>query len=270
MKNLKSILSISIVASLLLSSCFKKDNSDWTFEQDNSVSSELFQDIYKQVDVTAQSDGSLNACGTVTLSNTLGTFPNTVTIDFGNGCMGTDGRMRSGQIIGIFSGRWRDAGTVVNITTNNYKVNKYAVSGSQTITNNGLNTSNHLSYTVVTTNGQVRDTTNNQTIQWNSTKTFEWVAGQGTSWVSNGVLGVTDDIYHVTGSANGINRNGTPYTAVITERLVRDLSCRWITDGTVEITPQNGDTRTLDFGDGACDANVRFSFRRWTFNFILP
>jgi hypothetical protein len=269
MKNLKFAFLLSLLGSFTLSSCLK-DNSDWTFEQDNSVSSELFQDIYKQVDVTAQSDGSLKSCGTVTLSNTLGTFPNTVIIDFGNGCVGTDGRMRSGQIIGIFSGRWRDAGTVVNITTNNYKVNKYAVSGSQTITNNGLNTSNHLSYTVVTANGQVRDTTNNQTIQWNSTKTFEWVAGQGTSWASNGVLGITDDIYHVTGSASGINRNGTPYTAVITERLVRDLSCRWITDGTVEITPQNGDTRTLDFGDGACDANVRFSFRRWTFNFILP
>lgn len=252
-----------------LSSC-NRENADWTFEQDNAVSSELFQDLYKQIDETGQSEGSLKNCSNITISDTVrGSFPKTVTIDFGTGCS-VGGRTRSGVITAIFTGRWRDAGTNITVTLNNYKVNQYSVQGTATFTNNGLNNNGNLNYTVSFANGVIRDTTNNQTLSWSGTKNYEMVAGQNTDFATNGVAGIEDDIYHITGSASGVNRNGTPFTAQITERLVRDMSCKWITDGTIEMTPQNGSTRTLNFGDGACDANVSFSYRRWTFNFLLP
>lgn len=259
-----------ITASLLLSSCFKRDNSDWTFTQDNSISSELFQDVYKQVDETAQSDGNLKSCANVTLSDTLGNFPNTVTIEFDSaGCLGTDGRTRSGMIEATFSGRWRDTGTSVTITLTNYTVNDYQLEATATITNNGNNNSGNLSYTVAVTNGQITDPDGN-VMQWDGSTTYEWVAGQSTDFASNGLSGIEDDVYHITGSANGVNRNGTPYTSTITNHLVRKLSCKWITEGTIEVEPQNGDIRTIDFGNGDCDATVTFSFQQWSLNFILP
>lgn len=269
MKSLHYTLMGVLGTCILLSSCFKRDNTDWTFEQDNAASSELFQDVYKQMDETSQSEGSLKSCATVTLLDTAGAFPNTVTVDFGTGCVGTDGRSRSGSLTATYTGRWRDAGTVVTITTTDYRVNGYAVSGTITITNNGLNSSSNLNYTVAVADGQIIDP-NSNTTQWNGSTNYEMVAGAATDFASHGISGITDDIYHITGSANGVNRNGTPYTTVITEHLVRDLSCKWITDGVIELTPQNGDVRTLNFGDGACDANVSFTFKQWTLNFILP
>jgi hypothetical protein len=267
MKIVNLILSI-LVLSLSFGSC-KKDNSDWSSEQDNAIASELFQDIYKQLDEAAQSEGSLKSCATVTISSIDTIFPKTVTIDFGSGCTGSDGRTRSGAINAVFSGRWRNSGSIVSISTNNYFVNGYAVSANVTITNNGRNAAQNLSYTVVVSNGTISDANQNNH-QWNGSTTYEWVQGESTTFFTNGLSGITDDVYHITGSSSGVNRNGRNYTALITERLVRALNCKWITDGTIEITPDNADTRTINFGDGNCDAAVTLSLRNWSTNFVLP
>ncbi len=257
-------------SSLLLSSCFKRDNTDWTFERDNAIASELFQDVYKQMDESGQTEGGLKSCPSFTLVDTIGTYPNSFSIDFGTGCLGIiDARTRSGLINGTISAPWRDAGAVATLTTSNYKVNNYELRGTVTITNNGINANGNLSYTVTVTNGEVIDA-EGKTIQWNGTTTYEMVSGANTTFTSNGLPGVTDDVYHITGSANGVNRNGTPFTADITNRLVRDMSCRWIKEGTIQLTPQNGDPRTLDFGDGTCDGKVTFSFKQWNIDFTLP
>jgi hypothetical protein len=268
MKFTKGILAI-IVLGIVFTSCERKDNSDWSSEQDNALASELFQDIYKQLDEAAQSEGSLKSCAAVTISSIDTIFPKTVTIDFGTGCVGTDGRTRSGSITAVFSGRWRDAGTVVTITPNNYIVNEYAIAGNVTITNNGRNTNNNLSYSVAVSNGNITNA-DGQSHQWNGTTTYEWVEGENTNFFTHGITGITDDVYHITGSSSGINRNARAYTAVITERLVRRIDCKWITDGTIEITPDNADVRSINFGDGACDAIVTLSFRNWTMNYVLP
>ena len=266
---MKKISLLSLFAVLVLFQSCKKDNSDWTFEQDNAIATEMLQDVYKQVDGMAQSDGKLKTCALATLSDTLGNFPNTLTIDFGTGCTGQDLRTRSGKIIASFTGRWRTPNSEITVTTDNYKVNGYAVNGTTTIRNNGFNNNGNLSYTVTTTNGTVTDTAG-QSIQWNASTTYEWVAGMSTDFVNNGINGIYDDVYHITGSANGVNRNGNAYTANITYRLEKALACRWIKSGTIEISPANGDPRTLDFGNGDCDASATFRFRQWTLNFLMP
>jgi len=258
-----------LAASLLLSSCFKRDNADWTFTQDNAVSSELFQDVYKQVDEVAQSDGNLKSCATVTLSDTLGNFPNTVTIDYGSSCLGTDERLRSGVIQAVFSGRWRDEGTTVTINLQDYSVNDYAIEASVMVTNNGRNTLGNISYTVVVDNGEIIDPEGN-TILWEGTTTYEWTEGERTTFFTDGLAGIRDDVYSITGSSSGVNRNGSIYTSEITAPLIRQLDCKWITAGEMELTPANGDPRVINFGDGDCDAAVTFSFNSISFNFLLP
>lgn len=267
--NLLSAALFAFGASLLLSSCFKRDNADWTFTQDNSVSSELFQDVYKQVDETAQSDGNLKSCANVTLSDTLGNFPNAVTIDYDSACLGSDGRLRSGSIQAVFTGRWRDAGTTVTIDLQNYSVNDYAIEASVTVTNNGRNTAGNMSYSVEVDNGQIIDPDGN-TISWEGTTTYEWTEGESTTFFSDGLAGIRDDVYNITGNSSGINRNGSAYTSEITEPLIRRLNCKWITTGEIELTPNNGDPRVINFGNGDCDAAVTFSFNGISFNFLLP
>ncbi len=264
-----NLMLLFLMFSILMSSCITRENSDWTFEQDNAISSELFQDVYKQVDATAQSDANLKSCANVTLSDTLGNFPNTVTIDFGTGCLGADGRTRTGVITATFNGPWRDSGSVVDISFDNYTVDGYGVEGTAAARNAGTSSRGYLSYEFTVNNGSLNYPDGDGS-QWSGSTLYELAEGANTSFASNGLSGITDDLYHVGGTISGVNRNGTPYTAVITEYLVRDMSCRWIKQGRIELTPQNGETRTIDFGDGTCDAQANFSIGNLSFDFLLP
>ena len=53
--------------------------------------------------------------------------------------------------------------------------------------------------------------------------------------------------------------NGFERTGVVTETLVRKLSCLYLVSGRIEVT-QEGLTGTLDFGDGDCDAIATIIF----------
>ena len=264
-----SVLGLSAV--VFMSSCTRESNQDWAFAVDNSAAEEAFQDIYARVSKVGEGDDDNRRTGcaiTTHTADTTGVFPDTVRVDFGTSCIGSDGRTRSGALNIIFSGPWRAVGTVITVTSDNYSVNNYSVVGSKTITVNQLNAAGNPSYTVSVANAQVTNP-QGETATWSCTKTFEWVEGQNTSFASNGTTGVTDDVFHITGSANGTSRAGTSYTANITNRLVRRLDCRWLTAGTVEVTPAGGNARTIDFGDGTCDNQATVSFRRWSTSITL-
>lgn len=266
MKKLMLAACILGAGALALTSCFREESTDWTFATDNAAAEESFQDIYKNANQVAEggdTSGFRSGCATITFAQPFGTFPNTYTLDFGTGCVGLDGRTRSGQMVVNTSGPWRDAGTSTTITLNSYVVNGYGVSGTKVITMNAPNAAGNPSITVDITNGQITNP-QGQTATWNATKTFEWVAGSATSFASHGESGVTDDVFHITGSANGVSTGGQAYTANVTSPLVRRLDCRWITQGVAEVTPTGGSARTIDFGDGSCDNQATLSFRRWS------
>ena len=50
-----------------------------------------------------------------------------------------------------------------------------------------------------------------------------------------------------------MGRLGNVYMKEITTPLRRELSCRFIVSGVLEIS-RNDNTASLDFGDGSCDA----------------
>lgn len=70
-----------------------------------------------------------------------------------------------------------------------------------------------------------------------------------------GVDGIYDDVWEVTGSADGINTDGRAFDVDITTTL----RVQWcepyieVTQGIVEIQPEDLKLRTVDFGDGTCD-----------------
>lgn len=61
-----------------------------------------------------------------------------------------------------------------------------------------------------------------------------------------------DDITIVNGTANGKNREGRLYNVTI-NNLFKPSSCKYITKGTIQITPKDLKTRTINYGNGACD-----------------
>jgi hypothetical protein len=76
-------------------------------------------------------------------------------------------------------------------------------------------------------------------------------------------------VYLITGSANGVNRDGLAYTMQITSPLRKEICCRWLVSGTININPSGMLTRTIDFGNGACDQNASITIAGYTFNFMM-
>jgi hypothetical protein len=184
-------------------------------------------------------------CFTITVvPNIPGVFPKTVTIDFGNGCLGRDGKYRKGKIVSIYTNPMSVPGAKVSTTFIGYQVDSFAIEGTH-ITEN-TSTSNMQGWKVVVINGKVTNVNTNRWIKWNSTKNVLQIAGNGTPHFP------MDDIYKITGNARSVNSGGHTWTAVVTDPLIKKFSCRWIVQGTIRIT-RDGRVAFLDCGDGRCD-----------------
>ena len=71
------------------------------------------------------------------------------------------------------------------------------------------------------------------------------IEGQGTTaW--------GDNVFLITGNWSFTKRNGTQLSATILEALRKELACKFIVSGSVELQ-RNGNSAVLDYGDGACD-----------------
>jgi hypothetical protein len=253
----------------------KKEDSDTTPAQDNSLAESHYNDVNTMVDASANAGVSFSfrsatnareenifgGCTTVNI-DTVNTT-RSITIDFGTAnCLCADGRNRRGKILATWTGKYRDAGTVVNISFDNYFVNDNQIKGTHKTTNMGLNTANHLVYKIEV-NGSIVKGNNGGTITWVSTRNREWVDGANTP------LNILDDTYSITGSASGTIASGDSYTITITQALVRKMSCYWFESGKVDVTPTGRLTRSLDYGTSGCDNKATVTIAGNTYNIAL-
>ena len=287
MKTLK-YTSIIMLLIVIISSCRKDKKTidlDTFSSQDNSTAENLFADIKKVVEEVANDEGESNkslnnksnkysfgSCATVSVSpawTDTASWPKVITIDFGtSNCTGYYGVKRRGIITVSLTGRYRDPGSVLTVQLNNYYVNDYKVEGTKTLTNNGRNSNNNLSYSVSVSNGKITDL-NGKSIEWTSSYTSEWIEGESTTLFTNGLSGLCDDVYLITGSGNGVNRNGVAFSATITSPLRKEICCRWIVSGSYEVAPSGLSKRTVDFGSGTCDNDASVTINGNTYNFKM-
>ncbi len=259
-----SLIAVLLGGSLLYSSCGRMRMSDDELEavSDNSTAagaSQEVQNISEQAFTAsanmsfrgASNNGSLSSCATITND----TANNVLTIDFGSSpCLCKDNRYRQGQIISSYTGKYRDSGTIISTTFNNFYVgvNNTAmnqITGTKTVTNNGHNAAGNLNWTIVAALNVLKGN-NGGTVIFNETRNREMIAGESTPFI------FSDDKFQVTGSANGTTARGDNYTAqVLTgHELIRDMSCpKHFTQGQVDITVGSKPTMTLDYGSGTCD-----------------
>jgi hypothetical protein len=202
-----------------------------------------------------------NRCFTVTVSpRTPGVFPKTVTTDFGTGCRGRDGKLRKGKIVTVYTGPMFVPGKKATTTFVNYSVDSFKIEGTHEVEN--TSTSNHRSWTVKVTGGKITNTNTNAWKSWNSNKTIEQTEGNGTPHFP------MDDVFKITGNASGSNSAGSSWTSAITDPLIKKFSCRWIVKGIVTTT-RNGNTATLNYGNGACDNQAVLTINGVSHNITL-
>ena len=205
----------------------------------------------------------LNACPDVTITNVSGTpntFPVKVVMDFGTGCVGRDGRTRSGKIVTVYTNRLFIFGATATTEFVDYTVDSIKVQGVHIITNQGepISTSPTLCirhrWKVEVRNAKLTKPNGNY-VEWNSIKTITQQEGTCTPYIH------LDDIYKIEGSAHGkVKRNDLliAWNSEITEPLIKKFSCRWLVKGIIRVARLNLTTNspwvaTINYGNGDCD-----------------
>ena len=99
------------------------------------------------------------------------------------------------------------------------------------------------------------------TIKYSSNKTIT-MNNNGTPLV------FVDDFTTVSGTSNGTNREGRNFSVTINS-IIKPLNCKWITSGSLDLTPEGLSKRTVDYGNGACDDDATYTVNGQTIAFKL-
>ncbi len=249
MKKSFFLIATLLMGIALFQSCKKSDNvsdADIMTSEDIATNEDFSEEIDFVADVAIEERGGGGTCPTVTLAQPWGTWPNTITIDYGpDGCTGPNGdHILKGKIIIQQTAEMFAAGATRTKTFDNFFVDDVQVSGTKSWTNNGKNADGNWSYTKTATN-MVLSYPDGTSTTWNHTHTSTLIQGGATPthW---------DNVWSTTGNSSGTNRNGVNYTSTITQPLIKKALCRWISEGVVEFT-RDDRSASLDFGDGTCD-----------------
>lgn len=296
-----------IVSSLTFTSCHKKEKTQ-PQEPDIEQSSATDNNMAETQANDIEAMGS-QVCETSTLSTfrmsgsasgeevlamsptaTVTIVGKVATIDFGTvGCVGTDGRTRTGKLIYDFSGSnpvtavyYRNPGFKMVVTSQNYVVDNNQINIiNKTVINTTSPTApagTNLTWSV-NANISIIKAGNGGTISWSCSRTKEltnsyWpiYSGQTTA------IDWTKAIIRLNGSASGTNTKAETFTANAHD-LVRDFNCHPdvahphrhpFVSGTISYTPGTRPTRLIDFGNGACDLNATVTINGQTWTITLP
>ena len=183
-------------------------------------------------------------CATVTVEGE--DFPKTITIDYTDGCSDRMGMEKTGVITIVMSDTIINAGAEYTVTFDNLSFGNRTISKTATITNEGTNDAGNwvISFESLSTTTFERDGESYEIVRDFSGER-EWQAGFLTPEVE-------DDILFVSGSGTITVNGEITFTKTIIEPLLIDRSCRYPLSGIVEIT-RDGETMTIDYGDGECD-----------------
>ncbi len=188
---------------------------------------------------------AIGNCASITVTPNDSTYPKTITIDFGTGCLGHDGKFRSGAIVIHLTAPLRRPGSVTTITFRNYYVNRVHLEGTKIISN--LSDPPTHKWRVEVVGGKVTFPSG-RGWSYQSIKTKTQVAGMDTRIVR-------DDVYEITGRSQTEFNNGLTITLNTETPLVKKVACPWISDGKLKIKI-NDHVLYLDYGfpnNGQCD-----------------
>lgn len=262
------LLLLAITSLVNLSACRKTDNidNDTSSSKNENTAERYFNEVQDIADQAAKTgdlstfklssnEGMLlSNCAVITfdtLGNVSVSNPDTIIIDFGTSCLCNDNKTRSGKIIISSTGRYRNEGSIITITPENYFVNGNQILGSRIVTNTGNNALGQPTFNVLV-NGTIILANDEGTITWNATRQRTWIQGSNT-------LIFSDDVYSITGGSSGAKVNGQTWTSIITSPLVHKRICHQIVSGVLQVTPSNKPIRTIDFGQGNCDNTLTVS-----------
>jgi len=187
---------------------------------------------------------STNTLSCASVDITPGSFPKTITIDFGAGCTSLDGINRKGKVIIVLSDSVHKTGATAVMNFDNYFVEDFHVEGTVTWVNTTSGAG--FSWTRTIENGKITAPGGNYFWLHEGVKQVFQTSGSGTP------LNLLDDVFSITGNHTVTNPAGKSRTATIIDALEKKTICHNITKGKVKIEGP-AHFAILDYGDGTCD-----------------
>ncbi len=251
-----------LMAILVLVSCDKDDSPNISEEgtitvAELKVSDEtdliaedvinIGEEVYATDEITVTSKANyisdfLPDC--VTITTVVTSTSKERTIDFGEGCELPNGNVLSGIIFLSYLKDMDLATKTLSMSLENFTFNGVAVEGSASVVRTRSNDSgNPQSDAEASFSGNWPDGTS---ANFTANRTREWIEGYGSGYWA-------DNVFLISGKGTYTGKLGNVFMKETIVPLRRELSCRFIVSGILEIT-RNDATASLDFGDGSCDA----------------
>ncbi len=219
-------------------------------DESEMISEEIMnigEDVYATDEILSTSKGSYHSdflpdC--VTITTVITSTTKEKTIDFGDGCELPNGNFLSGIIYLSYEKDMDLAQKTLSLSLENFTFNGVAVEGGASILRMRSNEDgNPQSEAEAEFSAEWPD---GSTASFTGNRTREWIEGYG-----SGIWG--DNVFLITGMGTWTGPQGNVFVKEVIEPLRRELACRFIVSGVLEIS-RNEETASLDFGDGSCDA----------------
>ena len=286
------VTAISLFIAVSISSCQKENNPSLstvsdeeatTVSQENAAAEAEYDDITEigfsaDADVDVSVGTQLNArvegpglnffenlfskigpCTVITVSPNDTTYPKTVTIDYGDGCVCRDGKFRKGAIVLYYTKPLRRPGAELTIKLRDFFVNRAHIEGIKIIKN--LTEGNTRQYSVVVIDGKVT-WPNGRGFTYEKTKMVTQVRGMDTKIIR-------DDVYSIVGRSKTVYANGITVVLNTETPLIKPVACNWIVSGVLKIKINNR-TLFLDYGNGDCDDKATLKWNDHEIDIMLP
>ena len=179
----------------------------------------------------------------VTITTVVTSTSKEKTIDFGEGCELANGNVLSGIIFMSYSKDMEAATKEISLSFQDFTFNDIQVEGGKSVLRERSNENGNPQSTA--TVDILLTWPEGETASRVGTRVVEWIEGFG-----SGFWG--DNVFEVTGNRTTTFKDGSVHSGVITTALRKELACRFIVSGVVELT-RNDTTVTVDYGDGSCD-----------------
>jgi len=287
---------IVLSAMLMLGACKKEgslqstkvtEEESLTLSQENTSAEAEYDDV-TEIGVSAGADLELNApvetnvsinglsletrpdlfpdlffkvgpCTKIEILPNDSTWPKTIVINYGDGCICRDGKFRKGAIVLHFTGPIRRPGSVLTISLRGYYVNRMHIEGTKTIKNlteNGVH-----KYSVHIEDGAVT-LPSGRGFKYEGSKVVTQVRGMETRTIR-------DDVYSIEGRNKTVYANGTVVVKNTETPLIKPVSCPWIVKGVLKIKI-NDRVLYIDFGNGDCDNKAILKWANGEIEIRLP
>jgi len=253
---------IFIIAGLIISfmSC-KDENVIHSVNQQNLQSSHdylLFEktlfDIEREIEHALIATGTTKNLPMYISLNADSTDQDTLIINFGEENYLHLGHLKRGEIISIYNKFIYNSNSQITTTFNNFYINNNLIQGKMYLENSGSNQNGFPEFSLTVDSMSIY--TNNGSIDIsNGNYIKQLVSGYNTQYQ------YLDNIYKLTGNAQGNSSNNNNFSLEISDSLNMNLSCFEsssciITEGTSRLIPDGYEERIINYGNNSCDCDI--------------